>query len=96
MSNDIDNDNDIPWGCQGCKTYGDLRDLFVRARNRVQKNMGERYVRDILELLPLVLNDEFVFDMAKKYNFEMQWLDKKKANKRKSADPQILPGQSLD
>lgn len=79
----IDSDNDT-FSCWKAKVARHM-ETFV--------SMGERYVRDILEMLPLVVTDDFIFDLAKQYNFDMKWLDKKKPTKRKACDPPTLPGQ---
>lgn len=67
----------------GVKTYGDLRDLLKRAHDRVVSSMGkETFQRKVLDILPLTLDNDMLFEMAKEFGWQLQWLEKRKSKKK--------------
>lgn len=76
----------------GVRSYGDLRDLLKRAHDRVVASMGkETFQRKVLDILPLTLDNDMLFEMAKEFGWQPQWLEKRKS-KRKTEPSQDAAG----
>lgn len=72
------------------KSYGGLRDLLARAHGRVKKSMGDQFGKEVLDEIPLVLDDEICVDIAKKFGWDPAWMAKKATNKRKAPEAPLL------
>ena len=42
----------------------------------------ETFQRKVLDILPLTLDNDMLFEMAKEFGWQLQWLEKRKSKKK--------------